>query len=86
MYYEQHRLGQTFPAVSEPPLGAALWSEIGKAIQQIVAAGKTIGSTAKDGNVEQLLDWGARLLLTNPQGYVANGLCGFQQGVAAKAR
>ena len=59
---------------------------IGKVIQQIVAAGKATGSTANDGNGEQLLDWGVQLFLTNIQGYVANGLRGFQQRIAAKAR
>ena len=57
-----------------------------KAMQQIVAAGKATGTVANDSTVERYLDLGARFFLTNTQGYVASGLRGFQERVAAKVR
>ena len=58
---------------------------IEKSIKQIVAAGKATGTTANDSTVGRYVELGARLFLTSTQGYVANGLRGFQERTAAKS-
>ena len=57
-----------------------------KAMQETVAAGRATGTVANDTTVERYLDLGARFFLTNTQGYVANGLRGFQERVVTRVR
>ena len=78
-------LAQTMGYPGQPG-HAEVQAKVDRAIEQIVGAGRVAGMLANDSNVEACMEKGARFLLTSWNGWLASGVRGFLDRVAAASR